>query len=189
MIYIMSAFESEARSLIDLYNLPKQDASAFKIFCDKEMLVIISGMGQEKASAAIQYLLLNYPNKKDDIFINLGICSGQAHYKVGELLQIKQLKNKYESHILSVVPSSIKEVSCFSATTPLNRPSATDIAEMQAMSIYKIIREYFRPKNISFLKIVSDNFQPVKPTKQFIKDLTHKNMPFIQKHIQDLSKA
>lgn len=187
MIYIMSAFEAEARSLIDYFKAQKHKSSPFKIFCNKNVLIIISGMGQENAYSAIEYLLLNYPNKEEDIFINLGVCAGHNRYNIGNLVQIKHLKNDEESHILYTIGNSIKEVSCFSARKPLERPCSTDIAEMEAMSIYKGISEYFRPQRTSFLKIVSDNFKPVKPKKQFIIELTRKNLPLIHNHIKELS--
>ena len=188
MTYILSAFETEARALIDFYKLSKKNNSAYKIFYNEDIFLIISGMGQERASEAIEYLILNYPNKKEDIFINLGICAGQKKYKVGELLHVETLTNNEESHKMAKIGNKITQVSCFSSKTPVSSIISQDIAEMEAMSIYKVVRDYFKHTNISFLKIVSDNFNPQKFSKQFVIDLTFNNLEKINSHIQDLNE-
>jgi hypothetical protein len=91
--------------------------------------------------------------------------------------------DKDESHRVKRVASSIPSVSCFSAKKPQGRPVNEDIAEMEAMSIYKNISPYFKTEHISFLKVVSDNFNPVTPDKQFIISLIQKNIPLIEEHI------
>ena len=189
MTYILSAFETEARALIQSYGLQKDVNHPFKLFYSEEILIIISGMGQEKAKEAIEYLLLNFPNKTDDIFINLGICAGQKEFAVGTLLQIKQLQDEEESHHLITCNEYIQAVSCFSSFVPLDIPTTTDIAEMEAMGIYRVIHTYFPRKQISFLKIVSDNFNPIKFSKAFIIGLFQNKLSQIQDHITLLQKG
>ncbi|PHR55241.1 MAG: hypothetical protein COA44_11070 [Arcobacter sp.] len=188
MTYILSAFEAEARALIDKYNLVKTKSGKYVLYKNEELLVFISGMGQDNAHKATQYLLLNFPNKKDDLFINLGICAAQNFYEIGQLLQIYKLQDTQESYLLKTVNSDIQSVSCFSSTKVLNRPVNEDIAEMEAMSIYKEVRTYFKPSHISFLKVVSDNFNPVKFNKGFIISLMNKNLDPIMQHIQNMKE-
>ena len=184
MIYIFCAFETEARALIDKYKLSKSKSGRYTLFANDNVLLFISGMGQENAFEAVQHLLLNFPAKQEDIFINLGVCAAQSTYEIGEILQIKKLVDEEESHFLKTVSSSILNVSCFSAKMPQDRPVNEDIAEMEAMSIYNNISQYFRAEHISFLKVVSDNFNPVKLEKQFIISLIQKNIPLIDEHIK-----
>lgn len=184
MIYIFCAFETEARALIDRYKLTKCKSGKYTLFANEEILIFISAMGQENARNTAQHLLLNFPAKKEDIFINLGVCAAQSSYEIGKILQIEKLVDEDESHRLKTVYSSIQKVSCFSAKTPQGRPVNEDIAEMEAMSIYNNISQYFSAEHISFLKVVSDNFNPVKLEKQFIISLIQKNIPLIDEHIK-----
>ena len=188
MIYILCAFEAEARALLDAYKLQKRETEPFKLFVNDEILVIISGMGQDKAKNALEYLLLNHPNTQKDIFINLGTCAGQKEFSIGELVQVKQLQNKEESHLLCTNFSSLRSVTCFSSTLPLDRPTPTDIAEMEAMAIYTVVSQYFPLKQISFLKIISDNFNPIRHSKSFIIELTTRNINTIKKHIKQIQE-
>ena len=184
MIYILSAFEAEARALIDKNKLVKTKSGIYTLFKNEELLVFITGMGQENAHTATQHLLLNFPNKKEDFFINLGICAAQSSFQIGKLVQVKKLQDTQESHLLKTVGSDVHVVSCFSSHTPLDRPVNEDIAEMEAMSIYKEVSPYFDTSHISFLKIVSDNFNPVKFDKGFIISLVNQNLETIMQHIQ-----
>jgi len=188
MIYILSAFEAEARAIIDKYKLVKSKSGIYTLFKNEAFLVFISGMGQDNAFEATQHLLLNFPNHKDDLFINLGICAAQSTFEIGALLQIKKLQSPQESHLLKTIDSGAPLVSCFSSYTPVDRPVNEDIAEMEAMSIYKEISQYFNPSQISFLKVVSDNFNPVKFNKGFIISLINENLDPIMKHIQKMKE-
>jgi len=189
MIYILCAFEVEARALIDKHRLQKGRSGPYKIFSNEEILVFISGMGQDNAKDAVQNMLLNFPNTSTDIFINLGICAAQTPYEIGELLQVKKLKDDEESHLLKTVDSQLPTVSCFSSKVPLSRPVNEDIAEMEAMSLYRGVNEYFQAGNISILKIVSDHFDPSKIDKPFIISLIQKNLSKIDRHINTMREA
>jgi len=189
MTYILCAFETEARAIIDAYKLQKRSTHPFKLFYDEEVFIIISGIGQEKAAEAVDYLLLNFQHNSEDIFINLGTCAGQKVFPIGTLVQVKQLQDEDESHRMCIQNKAIQAVSCFSSSLPLDRPTATDIAEMEAIGIYRAINNYFPLKKISFLKIVSDNFNPIKHEKAFIIKLTQDNISSIKTHIELLKKG
>jgi len=189
MTYIISAFETEARALIDSYKLQKRSTHPFKLFYDEEIFIIISGMGQNRAEEALEYLSLNFPYHPNDTFINLGTCAGQKEFSIGTLVQVKLLQDEEESHRLCVQNKELQAVSCFSSLLPLDRPTSTDIAEMEAIGIYRTINNYFPLKKISFLKIVSDNFNPIKHEKAFIIKLTQDNLVEIKAHIELLNRG
>lgn len=187
MLYIICAFEAEARAIIDHYKLTKKQTQPFALFESSEVLLIICGMGPDNAKVASQYLLATFPPRKEDSFLNIGICAAQDDYKIGELLQAQSLQDQMVSYKLQLLDTAIKPVSCYSSDKVLDAPSNTDIAEMEALSIYENISSYFEPKNISFLKVVSDNFKPFKPNKQFIIDLIRNNIKPIKEHISKLT--
>ena len=187
MIYIFCAFEAEARPLIDSYKLARQEAHPYALFTNKEIQLIVSGMGQDKAKKSAQYLLSKVSTiYKDDIFINIGICAAQEAYKVGELLEIKSIQSEEVSYDLSPRSSNVKQVSCFSAREAQSKISMTDIAEMEALNLYETFKDNFLPEKMSFLKVVSDNFQPFVPKKKFIIGLVQAHIKEIQAHIKNL---
>lgn len=186
MLYIICAFEAEARALIDVYKLVKKQSEPFALFESNEIKLLICKMGQQNAKEACQYLSQHYNLKKEDKLLNLGICAAQEKYSTGSILLVKNLSNEYISHELQTIDSNLTEVSCYSSAQVLDKPSKSDIAEMEALAIYETLSIYFTKENISFLKIVSDNFKPFKPSKQFIIDLIKGNLKEIQDHITQL---
>ena len=49
MTYILCAFESEARAIIDKYKLLKGNSDKYTLFKNENFLIFISGMGQDNA--------------------------------------------------------------------------------------------------------------------------------------------
>lgn len=186
MVYFICAFEAEARALIDHYRLQKDLSQPYPVFFNEDKLILISGMGQENAKKAIDYLLARYPHKNDDVLINLGICAAKEQFPIGSLLCVQTLQNESESFELKNLDSALKKVSCFSSEHVLEHASETDIAEMEAISIYKATSASFAPSKISILKVVSDHFKPFKIKKQFIIDLIKPHLKDIDTHIQQI---
>lgn len=186
MTYIFCAFEAEARALIDSYKLVKQGSQLYPLFSNKEIKLIITGMGQDKAKEAGQAFLSQASIHKDDVLINIGVCAAKEEYKVGELLEIKSIHSEDVSYELQPQSLNIRDVSCFSAKEAQDKTSTTDIAEMEALSLYEVLKDSYLPEKMSFLKIVSDNFQPFVPKKKFIIELIQSNIKEIKAHINKL---
>lgn len=186
MLYIICAFEAEARVLIDAYKLIKEKNQDFTLFSNEEIILLISNMGQENAQKAAQYLLSRYTITQEDAFVNLGICAAKESYPIGKLLQVCKLENKSASYSLFTQNKSIQKVSCFSSAAPVDEVPKHDIAEMEAISLYESLYKTFDPKKLSFLKVVSDHFQPEKFKKSFIIQLMQKNIKAIKHHIDQL---
>ena len=186
MLYVICAFEAEARALIDAYKLVKKQSEPFVLFESKEIRLLICKMGQANAKEACQYLSQHYTLQKEDKLLNLGICAAQEKYEIGSLLVVKSLSNENTNYELQTLDSNLNQVSCYSSAQALDNPSQSDIAEMEALSIYESLSAYFAEGHITFLKVVSDNFKPFKPNKQFIIDLIKNNLKEIQGHITQL---
>jgi hypothetical protein len=186
MIYVICAFEAEARALIEHYKLEKDPRSPYTLFSSEEMIILISGMGQDNAKNTVKYLLSHYPHSDDDVLMNLGICAAQEQFPIGTLLHVQSLHNESEHFELEVSGSSLQKVSCFSAEQVLTRALENDIAEMEAISLYKAASTYFTPSKISVLKVVSDHFKPFKIKKQFIIDLIKPHVKAIDTHLKKI---
>ena len=187
MLYIICAFEAEARALIDAYKLVKKQAKPFALFESNEIRLLICKMGQENAKEACRYLIQSYTIQKEDKLLNIGICAAQEKHPIGSLLLVKTLSNQDTNHKLKILDSNLNKVSCYSSEKILDKPSQSDIAEMEASAVYETLSPHLNSENISFLKVVSDNFKPFKPNKQFIIDLIRNNLQDIQHHITQLT--
>ncbi len=186
MVYFICAFEAEARALIDHYRLQKDLSQPYPVFFNEDKVILISGMGQENAKKAAEHLLSRYPHGNDSVLINLGICAAQEKFPIGSLLCVKSLHNESESFEFKNVDSALEKVSCFSSEQALTQASNTDIAEMEAISIYKAVSTSFAPYKISVLKVVSDHFKPFKIKKQLIIDLIRVHLKEIETHIKQI---
>ena len=184
MVYFICAFEAEARALIEHYKLHKDPNRPYPLFFNKEMIILVSGMGPKNAKKAVEYLLSQYLPTHDDILINLGICAAQEKFPIGSLLHVQSLQNESELIELSVSDSVLKKVACFSSEQVLTQASGTDVAEMEAIAVYETASASFTPSKISILKVVSDHFKPFKIKKQFIIDLIKPHVKEIDAHIK-----
>jgi nucleoside phosphorylase len=184
MIYIICAFEAEARALIDHYRLQKDSTQPYPLFYDEQKLILISGMGQQKAKEAVEYLLSQHMPSPNDVLVNLGICAAQERFPIGTLLHVHNLRSESESFELTDTASVLAQASCYSTDKALAQTVETDIAEMEAISIYKAASKFFAPSKISILKVVSDHFKPFKIKKQFIIDLIKPHIKEIDAHLK-----
>ena len=186
MIYIFCAFEAEARALIDSYKLIKKQSVPFVLFSNESIQLILSGMGQQKAKEAAEYLLTLHTIQNTDIFLNIGVCAAKENYKIGELLEVNQIHDETNTYPLQSHSSILKPVTCFSASQAQGKGRDSDIAEMEALGLYLVLKDDFISDRISFLKIVSDNFKPFIPKKSFIIGLIQARVKEIKEHIQNL---
>jgi hypothetical protein len=186
MVYFICAFRAEARALIDHYKLQKDSTQLYPVFFNEKMTILISGMGQSNATKAVDFLLSHYPQSNNTILINLGICAAQEKFPIGSLLQVQSLQNESERFELTTFDSILDKVSCFSSDHAQAQATKTDIAEMEAISLYKAASVSFGSTKISILKIVSDHFKPFKIKKQFIIDLIRPHLQEIDAHIKQI---
>ncbi len=186
MIYIICAFESEARVLIDSYKLEKTQVQPFVLFCNDEIRLIISGLGQEKAKAAAEYMIDTFFPSTDDAFLNIGICAAHPQFKLGSLLQIAQLGNGEKSYTLECHSTTWPCVSCLSSSRVQDEVISEDIAEMEAFGLYEPIRQHFHADKIRFFKVVSDHFEPFIPKKQLIISLMQEHLNTLRAEIKRL---
>ncbi len=78
MIYIFTAFYAEAKSIIANYNLKmqqKQAAVRFDIFSNDDIRLVITGVGEINAAAAVANVGGAYGIGAKDVIVNIGSCA------------------------------------------------------------------------------------------------------------------
>ena len=74
MLYIVTALYIEAKPLISLFNLKKDNSyTKFQVFSNENVKLIISGTGKVKSATALTYLISKEDIKKNDYIVNIWI--------------------------------------------------------------------------------------------------------------------
>ena len=75
MIYIFSAFYAEAKNIIDHYGLKKEKSPEmvrFDVFANESIRLVITGVGEINAAAAVSNIGGAYGISPDDEILNVG---------------------------------------------------------------------------------------------------------------------
>lgn len=79
MIYIFSAFYAEAKNIIDHYGLKKEKSPEmvrFDVFANESIRLVITGVGEINAAAAVSNIGGAYGISQDDEILNVGCGAG-----------------------------------------------------------------------------------------------------------------
>ena len=79
MIYIFSAFYAEAKNIIDHYGLKKEKSPEmvrFDVFANESIRLVITGVGEINAAAAVSNIGGAYGISPDDEILNVGCGAG-----------------------------------------------------------------------------------------------------------------
>jgi len=166
MIYIIVATKIEAQAFVERYKLKKSKFKNSVSYKNDNLHVIISGVGVEKAkSKAIE---LKEMLKSADKVLNVGIAGADKNFKIGECLKISKVLYKDNS-------IKLNEENLYVLTTvdrAVDNKEFKGIVDMEAFGIAKILKNF----DLDIYKIVSDNFEPKKVTKDFAKKIIFKNL-------------
>lgn len=165
MLYIVVALKSEVQAFVDKYKLTKTKLDNYILYSDTQRKIIISGIGVESARRATQTLINHFDITDDDIYLNIGIAAATSSYKIGSLLEIKEI-------IYEGIPHRFKEGkhSLVCVDTPQSNPKY-EIVDMESYGFLDAVLHSPAIKNIYILKVVSDHFEPQKVTKEKTKSL------------------
>lgn len=179
MIYIITALKIEAQAFVDKYKLQKDSLGKFTLFKNKEMMLIISGVGVDNAMRATQTLINHFDITDDDIYLNVGVCGASINFEIGELLTIDAIK--YKEQIYTLNPNIQNTIDCidFEADTEFAK-----IVDMESFGFYDAVIHSPAIKNIYILKVVSDHFEPRKVTKELVKSLLFNKIDAIKTIIE-----
>ena len=183
MLYIIVALKPEAQAFVDRYKLTKSKLDNFTIFSDKNMILIVSGIGINNSTIATQTLINHYDITDDDIYMNIGICGASKDYKIGELLEINEVR--YGHSVIKLNNNSKNILNCVDIEVS---EDGYEIVDMESFGFYDAVIHSPAIKKIYILKVVSDNFEPNKVTKDSTKSLVFNVIDGINEIIQKKDK-
>jgi len=164
MIYIVTALKPEAQAFVDFYKLKKSKLGNYTSFTNKNIILIISGLGVINARLATQTLINHFDITDDDIYINVGICGASSSYEIGHLLEIGSIAYEDKKYTFS----NKKEIVCLDIEANDN---SFDIVDMESYGFYDAVIHSPAIKSFYIFKVVSDHFEPLKVTKEKTKSL------------------
>ena len=165
LLYIVVALKAEAQAFMERYKLKKSKLTAFTLYSNASMKLIISGLGVINARVATQTLINHFDITDEDEFLNIGICGASKAFKIGEVLEIGTIVYEQTPYIFDVKK---REITCVDEAVSQTK---YDIVDMESYGFYDAIIHNPAIKNFSIIKVVSDHFKPQSVSKDGAKNL------------------
>lgn len=162
MIYIVVALKSEAQAFIERFKLKKSKLQNFTIYFNNNMQLIISGVGvrnSQKATALLVGVM-----RSDEALYNVGICASK--YPLGEVLEISKVR--YDAYEICLNTNTTNTINT------LDVEATDDDFDIVDMESFGFAKSSFGVENRYIYKVVSDNFEPQKVSKDATKKLVYK---------------
>ena len=160
MINIVVALPAEARPLLDHFRLrDKQHNTAFPVYRNADMALIVSGPGKVAAAAATGLLAGNRDTPAVAAWLNIGIA-GHAHHAIGSAFIAHRITdsatgtNWYppQIHDLPIPTENLCTVDC-----PEDSYPAAALYEMEASGFFPVACRFSTGELVQCFKVVSDN--------------------------------
>lgn len=155
MTGLIVALEAEARPLRERLRL-RTDTSAhgFRVYRDEHTALIVSGVGQVNAAAAVGYLAATI---EPTIWLNIGL-GGHRYRPLGDIV----LAHAIRCGERRWYPPPVFEAPCPTATvTTVDRPETgypdDAVYEMEAAGFYATACRFASAELVQVLKVISDN--------------------------------
>ena len=170
MTLIHTALLSEAQTFIEKYKLQKVNSQP-KIYANKNIVVLIGGIGKENSYSSLEFVFENYAVTKA---FNIGIagCSDTT-IEIGELFCTNRKLD------------DIKFMDCKTVDTPQLPSNVTPntLYDMEAVYFLEVVQKHLDEKDIYVFKIVSDHLDSTIPQKDFVKKLINDKYTQISKYL------
>ena len=162
MLYIVTALYIEAKPLISLFNLKKDNTyTKFQVFLNENIKLIISGTGKIKSATALAYLISNKDIKENDYIINIGfIASSNNNSQLGDIVYISKIQNA--SSDTTFYPEMIYKHNFLEGSLTTfdkiieNKIENIEYIDMEAYGFFQTASIFFKKDKIIILKIISD---------------------------------
>lgn len=144
MIYIFSAFYAEAKNIIDHYGLKKEkslETVRFDVFANDSIRLVITGVGEINAVAAVSNIGGAYGISPDDEILNVGCgacfssetCLGSIF--LGNKLTEQMTGRTFYPDML--MKTGYRECEIITVVKVLNEGSKPVVYDMEAAAIYQ----------------------------------------------------
>ena len=160
MIGIHTALSCEAKSLVEYFKLKhRADCKANKIYHNKEIALIVSGIGSHNTAAAIGYAAGLYQSTTIKAWLNIGIA-GHIELPVGRgvhVVKVTQASNNQFWYPPQVVVMPGHPVELLTVDQPLDDYPPEAVVDMEAAAFFDVATRFTAAELVQSYKIISDN--------------------------------
>ncbi len=159
-LFVFSALECEAKTLINQFQLKKDSARhPFSIYKNDNMSLTVTGIGKVSMAAGVAYTMAISAKPLLPIMVNIGIA-GHKSKPVGTLLLASKLVDAEsgKSFYPQLMGAGWPETSQLKTTAlPNTQYSDECLNDMEASAFYEVAVRFSSSELIHCLKLVSDN--------------------------------
>ena len=157
MIHFVVATNSEARPLIDLFRLKKKQLKQTFIYANQKISLTISGIGKINAAIGVTETYFHYNQKKNDIWINIGLA-GHRDLKIGDICAVNKISDNENNRDFFPYANefNMQNQECLTVGTHQKSYSST-IYDMESSGFYQSACKYSSNELLQIVKIISDN--------------------------------
>lgn len=172
MIYIFSAFYAEAKNIIDHYGLKKEkspETVRFDVFANDSIRLVITGVGEINAAAAVSNIGGAYGILPDDEILNVGCGAGFGNETcLGSLFLGNKLTEQMTGRTFypdMLMKTNLMECEIVTVTRVLNEGRDSVVYDMEAAAVYQAAAFFVGPHRMHFIKLVSDAGERIDQSK------------------------
>ena len=161
MLYIVTAIYIEAKPLISLFNLKKDNSyTKFQVFSNEDVKLIISGTGKVRSATALTYLISKEDIKKNDYIVNIGFVASNKNSQLGDIVYVSKIQNAYSDFDFypeMIYKHNFLEGSLTTFDSIVEKKNENiEYIDMEAYGFFQTASIFFKKDKIMVLKIVSD---------------------------------
>ncbi len=172
MIYIFSAFYAEAKNIIDHYSLKKEkspETVRFDVFANDSIRLVITGVGEINAAAAVSNIGGAYGISPDDEILNVGCGAGFGNETcLGSIFLGNKLTEQMTGRTFypdMLMKTNLMECEIVTVTRVLNEGCDSVVYDMEAAAVYQAAAFFVGPHRMHFIKLVSDAGERIDQSK------------------------
>lgn len=172
MIYIFSAFYAEAKNIIDHYGLKKAkspETVRFDVFANDSIRLVITGVGEINAAAAVSNIGGAYGISPDDEILNVGCGAGFGNETcLGSIFLGNKLTEQMTGRTFypdMLMKTNLRECEIVTVTRVLNEGRDSVVYDMEATAVYQAAAFFVGPHRMHFIKLVSDAGERIDQSK------------------------
>ena len=172
MIYIFSAFYAETKNIIDHYGLKKEkspETVRFDVFANDSIRLVITGVGEINAAAAVSNIGGAYGIAPDDEILNVGCGAGFGNETcLGSLFLGNKLTEQMTGRTFypdMLMKTNLMECEIVTVTRVLNEGRDSVVYDMEAAAVYQAAALFVGPHRMHFIKLVSDAGERIDQSK------------------------
>lgn len=172
MIYIFSAFYAEAKNIIDHYGLKKEKSPEmvrFDVFANESIRLVITGVGEINATAAVSNIGGAYGISPDDEILNVGCGAGfSSDICMGSIFLGNKLTEQMTGRTFypdMLMKANFRECEIVTVARVLNEGCDSVVYDMEAAAVYQAAAFFVGPHRMHFIKLVSDAGERIDQSK------------------------